>query len=190
MDIGRVVHRSYSRAIKAMVMGTSAQALARARERAFVKCLIAEVGAVFSDVDIRVFSTYGRGNARDFGTEKLASDIAVARIDKGCAGGRDAAPFRYIARILWQIEIDFSRDWRRSVFAINRLNGSSAENKVLLAAQMSRGADDYLRTLSVPFAAGSGAAAIALIPHPAEWETTESAPVLWRLDDGDWIELT
>ncbi len=190
MDIRRIIDDSYRNASKALVMGTSLAALARARERAFVKSLVAELQGIFADDDIRVFSAYGRRNSRDFGAEKLLSDIAVGRIDESCASGREAENFLFVAALLWQIEVDFSREWRRAIHAINRLNGGSADNKLLIGAHLPRGGDDYLQTLRAPFAAGTGVAHIAFIPHPADWDSSEDAPVLWRLSDGEWSEAT
>lgn len=171
-------------------MGTSPQALARARERAFVKSLVAEFEATFSHDDIRVFSAHGRRNFRDFGAEKLLSDITVGRVAESAASGRDPQEFCFVSELLWQIEIDFSRDWRSAIYAINRLNGGAASDKLLVGAPPPTGVDDYLETLRVPFAAGAGRAHLALIPHPAEWDSSEAAPTIWRLTQGDWQTLT
>ena len=190
MTIRRIIDASYRSAVKALVMGTSPAALARARERAFVKSLVLEFQAAYTDDDIRVFSAYGQRNFRDFGSEKLLSDIAVGRIEESCASGRDTQNFLFVAALLWQIEIDLSREWRHAIYAVNRLNCGSAENKLLLAARLPRGEDDYLQTLRAPFAAGSGAAHVALIPHPAEWEASEDAPAVWSMTDGEWVEAS
>ncbi len=190
MIIRRIIDDSYRKAVRALVMGTSPQALARARERAFVKSLVAEFQEAFSDADIRVFSAYGRRNFRDFGAEKLLSDIAVGRVAKSATGGRDSQDFHFVSELLWQVEIDFSRDWRPAIYAINRLNGGAAADKLLVGARLPRGADDYMQTLRVPFAAGGGRAHLALIPHPADWEANEATPTIWQLIDGEWEALT
>lgn len=190
MNISRVIDRSYASATKALVMGTSPQALARARERAFVKALAEQLRSEYAGDDIRVFSRFGRGNRRDFGTEQLLGDICVCRVNSGQSGGRQSQDFLFVAGALAQAEIELSRDWRREVEALNRLMSGSAVTKILVAALPDRGHAERLETLRAPFAALPGRASLALIPHPAEWETTEAAPEVWRLDDGAWIETS
>ena len=73
--------------------------------------------------------------------------------------------------------------------AINRLNAGSADNKLLVAAQMDSGRDNYMKTLIAPFAAGHGEQHLALIPHPAEWDTSDDSPEVWRLSEGEWLAL-
>ncbi len=190
MKIRRVIDDSYRSATKALVMGTSPQSLARARERAFVRSLVAELQAAFFGDDLHVFSEYGDSAACDFGTEKLAGDISVGRIGEGSASGREPESFLYLAELLWQVEIEFSRDWRRAIYAINRLNCGSAANKMLVSAIRRRGGTEDLQTLAAPFSAGKGAALLALIPHPADWDTSEDQPEVWQLADGEWIEAS
>lgn len=190
MNIRRVIDDSYDKATKALVMGTSPQALTRARERAFVKSLVAQLQNEYAGDDIRVFSQYGRGNRQDFGTEQLLSDICVCRVGGGKTGGRQSEEFLYVAEALAQVEVELSREWRREIQALNRLISGSAADKLLVAALSSRGSAESLRTMESPFAAMAGAASLALIPHPADWELTEAAPEFWRLDEGEWIEAT
>ncbi len=188
MNIRRLIDESYLVAVKALVMGTSPQALARARERAFVKALADQLQSEYAGDDMRVFSRFGRGNRRDFGAEQLLSDICVCRVDRGQTGGRQSQDFLYVADVLAQVEIELSRDWRREVQALNRLVGGSAAVKLLVTARPSRDSAEVLATLLAPFAAVAGAASLALIPHPADWETTEAAPQVWRLDDCEWTQ--
>ena len=186
MDFRRVIDASYALAAKALVMGTSPRALARARERAFVKSLADQLESVYSGEDIRVFSQFGRGNRRDFGTEQLLSDICVCRVSAGQTGGRQSQEFLFVADLLAQVEIELSREWRREIQALNRLISGSAADQLLVTAQPSRDSAETLNMLQAPFAALAGAASLALIPHPADWETTEAAPEVWRLVDGAW----
>ena len=188
MDIRRVIDESFRSATKALVMGTSSGALARARERAFVKALADQLHSEHAGDDIRVFSQYGRGNRREFGSEQLLSDICVCRVSSGQTGGRQSREFFHLAEVLIQVEIELSRDWRLEVQALNRLVAGSASDKLLVAALPARGSGERLSTLQAPFAAIPGAASLALIPHPSEWETVDAAPEVWRLEDGEWIE--
>ena len=190
MNIRRVIDESFAGATKALVMGTSPGALARARERAFVKSLVDQLQSEFAGDDIRVFSQYGRGNRRDFGAEQLLSDICVCRIGAGQTGGRQNQDFVYVAEVLAQVEIELSREWRREIQALNRLISGSAAEKLLVAALPSRDSSASLKTLQAPFAAIPGAASLALIPRPADWDAAESSPEVWRLDAGEWIEAS
>ncbi len=190
MNIRRVIDDSYGKAAKALVMGTSPDALTRARERAFVKALAHQLQHEFSGDDIRVFSRFGRGNLGDFGTEQLLSDICVCRVDGARTGERQSREFLYVAEVLAQVDIELSREWRREVQALNRLIAGSAADKLLVAALPSRGSGETLATLQAPFAAISGAANLALIPHPSDWESTEAAPEVWQLNEGNWIEAS
>ena len=47
-----------------------------------------------------------------------------------------------------------------------------------------------MNTFKTPFAAASGEAYLALIPHPADWDLTEDRPQVWRLAEGEWVEAT
>lgn len=188
MNISRLIGASYYNAAKALVMGTSPAALARARERAFVKALVEQLRGEFAGADIRVFSQFGRGNLGDFGAEQLLSDICVCRVSVGQTGGRQSQEFLYLTEALVQVEVELSRDWRRELQALNRLVAGSAAYKLLVAALPSRGKSDSLTTLERPFSAIRGAASLALIPQPADWETTEAAPEVWRLHEGKWTD--
>lgn len=188
MNIRRVIDESFAGATKALVMGTSPGALERARERAFVKTLVDQLESEYAGDDIRVFSRFGRGNRRDFGTEQLLSDICVCRVGAGQTGRRQSQDFLYVAEVLAQVEIELSREWQREIQALNRLISGSAEEKLLVAALPRRDSAETLTTLLAPFAAVPGAASLALIPQPADWDAAEAAPEVWRLDDGEWIE--
>ena len=190
MSIRRMIDDSYDEATRALVMGTSPAALNRARERAFHKSLAEQMQAAFADEDVRVFSTYGRGNRADFGTETLLHDMTVCRIAQGETAERKPERFSYIAALIWQVEFDFSCQWRRALAAINRLNEGAAANKLLIAAQLESGRDSYLKTLAAPFASGSGAQHLALIPHPSEWDRNDERPEVWQLREGEWTALS
>ena len=188
MNIVGVVNESFNEAVKALVMGTSAGSLARARERVFVKTLVTQLEEVHDDDSIRVFSPYGRGNMADFGTEQLLHDICVCRIGGGVTAERKPNDFLYIEEALWQIEVDFSREWQQALHAINRLNCGSAANKLLIASQLDSGGEIFVNTLKAPSAVSDGMHYLALIPHPKDWDEIESGPAVWRMDDGEWVE--
>ncbi len=190
MNIRRMIDDSFDEATRALVMGTSPATLNRARERAFHKSLAEQMQAVFADEDVRVFSIYGRGNRAEFGTETLLHDMTVCRIAQGETAERKPERFVYIAALIWQVEFDFSCQWQRALAAINRLNEGAAANKLLIAAQLESGRDSYLNTLAAPFAAGSGAQHLALIPHPSEWDRSDERPEVWQLREGEWTALS
>ncbi len=189
MNIARLIEASYREAAHSLTMGTSPRALARARERALIKTLVAHFQRAGGAEDHRVFSTLRRGNAADFGANRLLHDIAVCRIATGTTAERQAEDFRYIAEALWQVEVDFSRDWRKAIVAINRLTCGAAPQKLLIAAAPARGLERFLETLRAPASASRGELNLALVPHPADWDDDLRAPQVWRLVDGDWREL-
>ena len=189
MHIARAIDQAYRGASQALVMGTSPSALARARERAFAKRLIELLLASNSDDDIRAFSQLARGNKVDFGSETLLSAITVARVGSSQASNSGSESFVYLAGLIWQIEIEFSRDFQRLVYAINRLNCGAAENKLLICARASHGAADIKASLREPFSAGSGNAYLAFVPHPAEWDASDEMTAVWQLVDGAWTAV-
>ena len=190
MNIQDILFSSYDDALKVMVMGTSPESLARARERAFVKTLAARVEDACEADDIRVFSRFGRGNLADFGAERLLYDIEVCRIATSSSADRKKETFLHIAAALWQIEIDFSCDWRHSVYALNRLCCGGAENKTIIAAHPDRGRQILIDTLSPVAAACAGQLHLALIPHPRDWKEDDRPLELWALVDAEWQPVT
>ncbi|MCY3916723.1 MAG: hypothetical protein OXG49_11985 [Chloroflexi bacterium] len=190
MDIARLIDSSFNEAVKALTMGTSPSSLARARERAFIKTLIAHWQREFAAEDIRVFAASKRGNAADFGTNHLLYDIAVCRAAAGESAERKSEDFLYIAEALWQIEVDFSREWRSALHAINRLNCGAAAEKLLIATSKAVSRQRLLDTLRAPASACPGSLYLALVPHPADWEDAENAPQVWRMAEDAWGETT
>ena len=186
MDIARLIDSSFNEAIKALTMGTSPGSLIRARERAYVKALIAELEREFGGDDLRIFATAQRGNAVDFGTNHLLHDITVCRIDAGATAERKPEDFLYIAEALWQIEIDFTREWRQTLYAINRLNCGAAAHKLLIASKRERGNERFLNTILAPAGASGGRFYLGLVPHPADWDDDVGAPKVWQFAAGEW----
>lgn len=189
MDVTRLIDSSYNEAAKALVMGTSQRSLARARERSFAKALIAQLQREFDD-DHRVFAATQRGNAADFGTNQLLYDIAVCRIGAGKTAERKSEDFHFIAQALWQIEVDFSREWQQALYAINRLNCGAAARKLLITSRLARSQSQFLNTLRAPSAAVDGALYLAFVPHPADWDDDAAPPQVWRIADGEWEQTT
>jgi hypothetical protein len=190
MNIIRLIDSSYNAATKALVMGTSKRSLARARERAFVKTLISQLQREFDGADMRVFASSQRGNAAAFGVNQLLYDIAVCRIGTGKKAARKPEDFYYIAQALWQIEVEFSREWRHALFAINRLNCGAAADKLLITSKLGREQEPFLNTIAVPVAAGGGVFYLAAVPNPADWDDDAGAPQVWRIASGMWEEIT
>lgn len=189
MNIARLLDSTFNDAVKALTMGTSQSALVRARERAYIKTLIRHLQREFAGEDLRVFASPQHGNAADFGTNRLLYDIAVCQIGAGTSAERKPEDFLYIADALWQIEVDFSREWRLAIQAINRLNCGAGSNRLLITSIWAQGSERLLDTLREPAAAGGGMY-LALVSHPADWDDDTSPPQVWRVDDDKWSELT
>ena len=190
MNIASIVKDSFRDASRSLVMGTSAATLAQARRRVFVKALSERLASAFADEHVRVFSEFGRGNRGDFGAETLLYDVSVCRVEAGSTAARQSEDFLYVSEALWQIEVDFSRDWRSAVAAVNRLNSGAAGGKLLVAAEAGRRTESFIGTLAAPFASGTGERHLALIPHPADWDESEAAPGIWRMEDAAWVKLS
>ena len=190
MDTARLIQDSFNEAVKALTMGTSPSSLVRARERAFVKTLIAHLEAEFQAENLLVFADSQRGIAAEFGTNHLLHDIAVCRAAPGKTNERKPQDFLYIAETLCQIEIDFSREWRSALQAVNRLNCGAAAEKLLIAAPDSSSQKRFLNTLKAPARACPGNLCLALVPHPADWDDADGGPRVWRLQKDEWLELT
>lgn len=186
MDIVALIENSFADASRSLVMGTSAATLERARTRVFVKSLAERLQAAYTDETVRVFSHYGRSTLAEFGSETLLYDISAHRVARGSTAARQPEEYHYIREALWQIEVDFTRDWRSALAAINRLIGGAAQDKLLVAAQSSKGDEALRQTLATPFACCGGRAHLALVPHPADWDSSERAAEVWRLDAGNW----
>lgn len=190
MDISRVIEKSFHAARNALVMGTSAASLARARERAFVKAVAVQFSDALAAEDVRVFSPFARANRDDFGIDRLLFDIEICRVAFAEAAGRNADQFAFISSALWQIEIEFSLDWRDAIIALNRLSCGGAENKLLIAAQRKSGQDDFLATVQPVVSACAGQVFLALITQPRDWDDGEGSVDVLKLDEDDnWIEL-
>ncbi len=190
MDIRRLLVYSFHDARNALVMGTSAASLARARERAFIKAVTTQFVDAFAADDVRVFSPVSRANRDDFGADQLLYEIEICRVAFAEAGGRNADQFAYVCSALWQIEIEFSLDWRDAIIALNRLCCGGAENKLLIAAQRERGQDDFLATVQPVASACAGEVFLALITQPRDWDDGDGSVDVMRLgEDDNWIEL-
>lgn len=190
MNISRIIESSFNDAVKVLTMGTSRSSLFRARERAYVKSLIAVLQGEYDNENQRVFASAKRGNAADFATNHLLYDIAICRIGAGRTAERKPEDFLYIAEALWQIEVDLSSEWRSAIQAVNRLNCGAAADKLLVASSLAQGNERLLKTLRAPAAAGKGRLHIAFVPHPEAWDDDFDAPQVWRLAEDGWAAAT
>ena len=190
MNIQDILRDSYHQSQKALVMGTSPQSLARARERAFVKSLAAQFEARYAAQNCRVFSVYGRGNRADFGSEQLLFDIEVCRAAAATSAHRHQQSFFVVTEALWQVAIDLSRDWRQVVYAMNRLRCGAAANKLVIAAAPKDAPDSFLKTLAQACPGDDGAFYLATMPHPRDWEEDDGRLELWQIAAGAWQSVT
>ena len=169
-------------------MGTSSAALARARERVFVKALARRLLAVCGDEEsARVFHKHDAGYRAFFGVDGLPADICVCRMGIGERGTRQPQPFDFAAGAHWLADVDFSRDLESALRAVNRLNMGGAGQKLLVLAQDGRGGRRTLDALGQAFAGGGQY--VALAPHPDDWDDSDSEPSVWQWRDGEWQAL-
>ncbi|MCY4465550.1 MAG: hypothetical protein OXE46_08440 [Chloroflexi bacterium] len=187
MDIKRVLDTSYHDALRALVMGTSAAALARARERVFVKALAAQLLAGCADESARVFHAYASDWQAVFGADGLPGDICVCRMARAETSGRQPQTFQFASEALWLAAIDFTVETAGALRAVNRLNIGAAPNKLLVLARSERGDAALLDMLKQPFAGETHF--LALLPHPSKWDEPHDAPIVWQLQDDEWLAL-
>jgi hypothetical protein len=190
MNIQHIINASFNDATKSMVMGTSPQSLARARERVWIKTLSTHLTYALGEDNYRVFSAYNRGNADHFGTEQLLYDIQVCRVGLTTTADKKKKELHYIQAALWQIETDFSREIHQAVYAFNRLVTGNGENKLFIGAQLKTGRDTYINTLKASAAACMGNVYLALIPHPEDWDDSDHPIDVWQFTDGDWVDIS
>lgn len=185
MNVRHIINYSFANATKAMVMGTSPQALHSARERVWVKSLAAQLAEEYNEEMIRVFSRSNRDNQTDFGLDKFLYDIQVCRIAKTKTVDKLKRELLYVQSSLWQVECDFSRDVDSALHTLNKLVVGNSENKLFVGAHIPS-ADSYIGTLKAPAAACNGALYLALIPHPENWDDLEQEIDVWQFTDGNW----
>jgi len=185
MQIAQIVHESYRQARSALVFGTSLPALARARERAFIKALAAALYSALPAEDMQVFVAGDSRPESPFGARRRLHDIALCRMANTLPGTDDEMP--YIRDILCQVELDFTREQRLALYAANRLRVSAAQEKLLVLALAASELPAQLAALQAP--ARCAAFCLATIPHPSDWEDTSEQPTLWRCPQQDWSEM-
>ncbi|MCY4146660.1 MAG: hypothetical protein OXE95_08690 [Chloroflexi bacterium] len=187
MDIKRVLDSSYHDALRALVMGTSPAALARARERVFIKALAARLLASCGDENARVFHAFTDDWRTVFGAAGPAGDIRVCRISQAETDGRQPQPVQFVAEAVCFAAIDFTRETASALRAVNRLNMGAAQSKLLALARPKRG-DAGLRDMLKGAFTGE-AHCLAMLPHPTEWDDAHEAPAVWQLQAGEWRAL-
>lgn len=187
MDIKRVLETSYYDALRALVMGTSAAALARARERVFIKALATQLLASCAEESARVFHAYSHDWRAVFGADAHPGDICVCRMGKAETGGRQPQAFDFVAEAICFAAVDFTRETASALRTVNRLNMGAARNKLLVLARPERGEAALLDRLKQPFAGETHF--LATLPHPSEWDDAHDAPAVWQLQDDEWLAL-
>ncbi len=187
MDIKRVLEASYHDALRALAMGTSAAALARARERVFVKALARQLLASCPDESARVFHSYGQDWRAVFGVDGAPGEIRLCRMGSAEPKQRQSQPSEFVAQTVWLAAVDFSRDAPSALRAVNRLNSGAAQNKLLVLARPERGEAALLELLKQPFAGDKSF--VAMLPQPATWDEPHDAPTIWQLQADEWRAL-
>lgn len=190
MNIRHIVNYSFIDASKAMVMGTSPEALGRARERVWIKTLSAHLQDAIPEDNIQVFSAFERGNAEDYGTVQLLYDIQVCKVAVTQTADKKKDDLPYIQSSLWQIEHDFSTELKSALYAFNRLVTGNSENKLFIGAQLKTGRDTYINSLKASAQACNGEVYIAFIPHPQSWDEDDNTVDVWQFRDGEWQAMS
>ena len=165
----------------------SAQSLHRRRASEWVRCLAHELTTlVGGDSDLRVLyrNNPDEANRADFGLNELLYDVCICRTAEHPAarGGRS---LRYVTGAVWLVESEFARDSFQAVKDFNKLVIGRAENKLFIGPRLgdaveARYLDALLPVARASAADGASGVFAALVPHPADWATTDLTDVILR----------
>jgi len=133
-----------------------------------------------------VFSKHCPDHKADFKLNELLYDICVCRVAP-VQSAVHKKELLYITDALWLIESEFARDSRQTLLDFNKLVLGSSRNKLFVGPQV-RDNDSFIRVLLAPAAACTGNVFLALLPHPALWDSDGQAePKFWRFAGGQWL---
>jgi hypothetical protein len=135
----------------------------------------------------RVFWRDNYRNRSEFRLNEFLFDISVCEISF-VASASKSKRLTFVRNVIWQIESEFARDSRQSIFDFNKLVAGSAQNKLFIAPIVSI-EDEFLSVFRLPASYCFGNVFMAMIPHPTSWPNIKEQVRLWRFNDGNWISI-
>lgn len=183
------VKRALAKAVECIATESmpSPQVLHAARSRQWVKCLAAEVRALYADPSVRLFFKGNAENQSEFGLDELLYDVCVCQTET-CPSARGRKTLRYVTKALWQIESEFARDTFEAVKDFNKLVIGSADNKLFVGPLLGDQTREAYLSAVLPVAGRCvGSVFLAMVPHPEGWKSSKGEPLLWQLIEGNWV---
>ncbi len=139
-----------------------------------------------ADPDVRVFSKHCPDSRREFHLNELLYDVCVCRVAP-VPSAVHKKELLYIKEPLWIIESEFARDSHQALIDFNKLVLGSSHHKLFVGPQVDDN-ESFIKVLVPPAAACTGDVFLALVPHPAVWNSdSDGDPLFWRFRDGTWL---
>lgn len=185
MDIKVVLQESLKRAAANPDEGKDCQAINRNRSKNFVEELASSLRDKFETrPTVRVFSRDCDKHRSDFGLNELLYDVLVCDTKK-IQSATDRAQLTHVTEGLWAIESEMARDTRKAVYDFNKLVLAASKYLLFVGPQI---ADErsFLARLLQPAGFCHGTVFVALIPHPAVWNSPPLTVQLWKLVGEHW----
>lgn len=169
--------------------GATLGAINRNRSKNFVECLAAELRKTHADRgDVAVFSKHCDGNRKRHGLNELMYDVAVCETrDVSSATGR--FELTYVSSLVIAIESEMAPNSREALYDFSKLVIGNARTNLFVGPQVASEIS-YLNTLGPEADCCTGETFVALVPHPARWQSDLKADVrLWVRRSGQWMPV-
>lgn len=185
-QVMKMIRSALSSAMKLEETTESPMQLHRERSRNWVEFLAGEFRNYYhDDLSTRVFSKHYDGNREEFLLNELLFDICVCRVGE-VASNKHKKKLYYIKDVLWQIESEFAKNSRQALVDFNKLVLGAAKNKLFIGPHV-HNTESFVKVLQAPASVCSGSVFLCLLPHPAQWDIGNNAPInLWEFSNGQW----
>lgn len=121
----------------------------------------------------------------DFKINEFLYDILVCKASY-VESARQHKQLKYLTEAIWMVESEFAKDTRQAILDFSKLIIGSAQNKLFVGPQIYDN-ESYLATIGKIAKDCQGNLYIALIPHPDEWERSESKIDTMKFFNREWI---
>jgi hypothetical protein len=185
--ISSIVKAAYANARSTPIAFTDPLRLHRERSRIWVEALASEFRNFHcGDLNVRVFSKHCPDSRREFHLNELLYDVCVCRVE-AVPSAVHKRELIYIKEPLWLIESEFAKDSRQALIDFNKLVLGSSQNKLFVGPQV-KDNESFIEVLVPPASACTGNVFLALLPHPALWDSGHGeGPLFWRFTNGAWL---
>jgi hypothetical protein len=157
------------------------------RSSNWVKSLACQFRRKYKYQNIVVFSRDCDDNRNDLGINEFLYDILVCKTGY-VESARQHRQLQYLKEAIWMVESELKKDTRQAIHDFSKLIIGSAHNKLFVGPQVYDN-ESYLATIGKIAKDCPGNLYTALIPHPDEWDRTESKIDIFKFQNGNWISL-